>query len=112
MSLDIRPEQYPIVGENLLAALVEVLGSAVDSETLEAWRVAYAQLTAVLTGAEAALYAKAAWTGYRPFRVTRKQRESDEITSFYLMPADGGAVPSFVPGQYVTVKRFVGELVS
>jgi len=109
-SLNIRPEQYPIVGENLLASIVEVLGDAVDPDTLEAWRVAYGQLAQILIGAEANLYAGAAWSGFRPFKVARRVRESDEITSFYLTPADGGAAPSFEPGQYVTVKRFVGDL--
>jgi nitric oxide dioxygenase len=109
-SLNIRPEHYPIVGENLLASIVEVLRDAVDPATLDAWRAAYGQLARILIGAEADLYAGAAWSGFRPFRVARKVRESDEITSFYLTPADGGAAPSFEPGQYVSVKRFVGDL--
>lgn len=109
-SLNIRPEHYPIVGENLLASIIEVLGDAVDPATLEAWRVAYGQLASILIGVEANLYEGAAWSGYRPFKVERKVRESDEITSFYLTPADGGAAPGFEPGQFVTVKRFVGDL--
>ena len=109
-SLNIRPEHYPIVGENLLASVVEVLGDAVDSETLEAWRAAYAQLAGIMIGAEAKLYGAAPWSGYRPFVVSRKEIESDEITSFYLTPADGGAACGFVPGQFVSVKRYVGEL--
>ncbi|MET5012448.1 nitric oxide dioxygenase, partial [Burkholderia pseudomallei] len=83
------PEHYPIVGENLLASIVEVLGDAVDPDTLEAWRIAYGQLAAILIGAEANLYENAAWSGFRPFNVAKKVRESDEITSFYLKPADG-----------------------
>jgi len=79
-SLNIRPEHYPIVGENLLASIVEVLGDAVDAETLEAWRVAYGQLAQIMIGAEADLYANAAWSGFRPFKVARKVRESDEVT--------------------------------
>ncbi|MGG1946237.1 NO-inducible flavohemoprotein [Trinickia sp. NRRL B-1857] len=109
-SLNIRPEHYPIVGENLLASVVEVLGDAVDEATLEAWRAAYAQLAQIMIGAEAKLYDNAAWSGYRPFTVSRKVVESDEITSFYLTPADGGPAAGFEPGQYVTVKRYVGEL--
>jgi nitric oxide dioxygenase len=109
-SLNIRPEHYPIVGENLLASVVEVLGDAVDEATLEAWRAAYAQLAQIMIGVESKLYEAAAWSGYRPFKVARKHVESDEITSFYLSPADGGACCGFVPGQYVTVKRHVGEL--
>ncbi|MCM2492114.1 NO-inducible flavohemoprotein [Burkholderia glumae] len=110
VSLSVRPEHYPIVGDNLLAAIVEVLGEAVDAPTLDAWRAAYAQLAQILTGVEARLYAQAPWTGYRPFRVARKQRESDEITSFYLTPTDGGVAPHFEPGQYVSVKRYIGAL--
>ena len=109
-SLNIRPEHYPIVGENLLASVVEVLGDAVDEATLEAWRAAYAQLAQIMIGAEAKLYDRAAWSGYRPFVVSRKVVESDEITSFYLTPADGASAASFEPGQFVTVKRYVGEL--
>jgi len=109
-SLNIRPEHYPIVGENLLASVVEVLGDAVDEQTLEAWRAAYAQLAGIMIGAEAKLYGAAPWSGYRPFVVSRKEVESDEITSFYLTPADGGAACGFVPGQFVSVKRYVGEL--
>ena len=109
-SLNIRPEHYPIVGENLLASVVEVLGDAVDGETLDAWRAAYAQLAGIMIGVEAKLYSAAPWSGYRPFVVSRKQIESDEITSFYLTPADGGPACGFVPGQFVSVKRYVGEL--
>lgn len=109
-SLNIRPEHYPIVGENLLASVVEVLGDAVDDETLDAWRAAYAQLAGIMIGAEAKLYNAAPWSGYRPFVVSRKEVESDEITSFYLTPADRGPACGFVPGQFVSVKRYVGEL--
>lgn len=56
------------------------------------------------------LYEAAPWSGYRPFRVARKVRESDEITSFCLEPTDGGVAPRFEPGQYITVKRYVGDL--
>lgn len=44
------------------------------------------------------------WTGLRPFRCIRKERESETITSFYLCPVDGGTVPIFRPGQHVMVQ--------
>jgi nitric oxide dioxygenase len=109
-SLNIRPEQYPIVGRHLLGAMVDVLGDAVDQETLGAWQAAYGQLASIFVGTEAKLYESAAWSGFRPFKVARKIAESDEITSFYLTPADGSPACAFEPGQYVSVKRFVDEL--
>ena len=42
--------------------------------------------------------------GFRAFRVARKLRESDIITSFYLEPADGAPLWSPLPGQYLTLR--------
>ncbi|WP_234774592.1 NO-inducible flavohemoprotein [Paraburkholderia tropica] len=109
-SLNIRPEHYPIVGRHLLGAVVDVLGEAVDQPTLDAWAVAYEQLANIMIGAEAKLYEAASWSGFRPFKVMRKQVESDEITSFYLAPADGASAGGFEPGQYVSVTRYVDQL--
>ncbi len=109
-SLNIRPEHYPIVGRHLLGAVVDVLGDAVDQPTLDAWAVAYEQLAQIMIGVESKLYEAAPWSGFRPFKVVRKQVESDEITSFYLAPADGAPAGGFEPGQYVSVTRFVDKL--
>src|SRR5690606_5710012 len=40
-SLGVKPEHYPIVGENLLAAMKDVLGDAATPEILDAWAEAY-----------------------------------------------------------------------
>ena len=109
-SLNIRPEHYPIVGRHLLGAVVDVLGDAVDQPTLDAWTVAYEQLANIMIGVEAKLYEAAPWSGFRPFKVMRKHIESDEITSFYLAPADGAPAGGFEPGQYVSVTRYVDKL--
>jgi ferredoxin-NADP reductase len=44
------------------------------------------------------------WPGLRDFRVQRKmiEDESGSICSFYLAPVDGGPLPAFAPGQYLT----------
>jgi len=108
-SLGIQPEHYPIVGEHLLAAIKEVLGEAASDEVLAAWGEAYGLLADICIGREAELYREQAatpggWNGYRELVVERKQPESDIVTSFYLRPADGGQLPVFNPGQYVTVR--------
>jgi ferredoxin-NADP reductase len=48
--------------------------------------------------------AKAAWDGFREFVVQRRVIEdaAGSVCSFYLVPADGGSLPAFRPGQYLT----------
>lgn len=110
VSLQVLPEQYPIVGTCLLRAIREVAGAEVATdEVLDAWAAAYQQLADLLIGAEEQVYAAAAdtpggWRGARTFHVARKVIESDEIISLYLQPADGGAVMDFRPGQYIGLK--------
>lgn len=43
------------------------------------------------------------WEGFRPLRVARRERESDEITSFYFERMDGGRLPPHKPGQYIAI---------
>ena len=79
---------------------------------IEAWAAAYGQLADLLIGAERAVYesnaaAPGGWAGAREFRVSDKRRESEEITSFVLTPADGGAVMDFKPGQYIGLKLVI-----
>lgn len=49
------------------------------------------------------------WTSWRNFVVSRKVRESEEITSFYLQPEDGGSLPDFKPGQFLTIQVTIPE---
>jgi nitric oxide dioxygenase len=110
-SLYIRPEQYAIVGEYLLAAMKEVLGEALTPELLEAWGAAYWQLAGIFIKKEEDIYAKAdGWTDWRDFKIARKVVESAEITSFYLEPVDAKKLPAFKPGQYISVQVDVESL--
>ena len=107
-SLGVRPEHYPIVGENLLAAIKETLGDAATDEIISAWAQAYGNLADILAGMESDLYERSAaqsggWTGWRTFVVREKRPESNVITSFVLEPSDGGPVENFEPGQYISV---------
>lgn len=113
-SLHIRPEHYAIVGRHLIASISEVLGDGATPELLDAWTAAYGQLAALMSGHEQTLYDEkvslpGGWSGWRPFVVKDKVKESDEITSFYLYPVDGGAVADFKPGQYVSIRLFLPE---
>ncbi|WP_353718399.1 NO-inducible flavohemoprotein [Dyadobacter sp. 676] len=113
-SLHVRPEHYAIVGGHLIASIGEVLGEAATPELLGAWTAAYNQLAALMSGHEQKLYDEkvtlpGGWSGWRPFVVRKKVRESEEITSFYLHPVDGGAVADFKPGQYVSLRIFLPE---
>ncbi|MEQ9419991.1 MAG: NO-inducible flavohemoprotein [Rhodospirillaceae bacterium] len=108
-SLLIKPEHYPIVGENLLASIREVLGAAASDDIINAWAEAYGLLAEILIKREAEIYTDNAkkpggWEGFKPFRVIRKEKESSNITSFYLAPVDGAALPPFKAGQYITVR--------
>lgn len=114
-SLDIRPEHYAIVGKHLIASIEEVLGDAATPDLLEAWTLAYGQLADLMSGHEKTIYqqrtqSKGGWSGWRPFVVKEKTEESSEVTSFYLYPADGGAVADFKPGQYLSLRLFLPEL--
>jgi nitric oxide dioxygenase len=114
-SLDVRPEQYAVVGEHLIASIGEVLGEAATPALLDAWATAYTELASLMSGVEQGLYQRAAmqpggWTGWRSFIVRRKEEETADITSFYLYPADWGKVADFQPGQYVSVRLLLPEI--
>ncbi|KAJ4312998.1 hypothetical protein N0V94_007167 [Neodidymelliopsis sp. IMI 364377] len=111
-SLYIRPEHYNIVGEHLLKTMKTVLGDAATPDILGAWETAYWQLANIMIDKEEGLYEVAkGWTDWKEFRIARKEKEAEEITSFYLEPADANLkLPIFKPGQYISVNVFVDEL--
>ncbi|MEC3606110.1 NO-inducible flavohemoprotein [Bacillus glycinifermentans] len=108
-AIGVKPEQYPIVGETLLAAVKDVLGDAATEEVLGAWKKAYGEIAKAFIDIEQKLYKETeqlpgGWEGYRNFRVDQKVKESSLITSFYLMPEDGQPIASYEAGQYLTIK--------
>lgn len=66
----------------------------------DAWRI---YLETILRKAEPTP-GPTGWDGYRKFVVDRKVAESDTITSFYLVPEDGGTLPLYKPGQFLTIR--------
>lgn len=112
VSLAIQPEQYGIVGTHLLETMKAVLGDAATPEIMGAWGAAYWQLADIMIAKEKALYEETSyWHEWQDFIIARKEKESDEITSFYFEPVDANLkLPRFKPGQYVSVNLFVDEL--
>ncbi|HSH47750.1 MAG TPA: globin domain-containing protein [Halomonas sp.] len=109
VSLDIRPEHYPLVGECLMAAIGEVLGDAVTPEVAAAWQGVYEELAGLLIELEEYRYREfeqcpGGWRGPREFRIAAIRQESAVIRSFVLEPVDGGPVADHVPGQYIGVR--------
>lgn len=107
-SLGIRPEHYDIVGKYLLQAFAEVLGSGWTPQLHGAWSKAYSILARMLIGREVSLYKDfGEWQGWRSFRIHQKIAETEDIYSFYLVPSDGASLPSFIPGQYISVRIMI-----
>lgn len=111
-SLNVQPEHYPIVGENLLAAIHETVSAAIDTPTADtmtdAWEKAYSVLAGLLINAEKNLYDQAesqvsGWRGLREFTLVKREVESQGITSFTIKPTDKKALPTYQAGQYVSV---------
>lgn len=115
VSLNIQPEQYKIVGTQLIASIAEVVGEAATTEILEAWTLAYYQLAQIMIDLEKGLYQENAakpgsWNGWRNFIIKKIVDESTEIKSFYLYPEDGKEITEFYSGQFISVQVFVEEL--
>lgn len=109
VSLGIQPDQYPIVGECLMAAIGEVLGEALTPEIADAWGALYQELADLLIDLERQRYDAFArqpggWRGLRRFRIAATRQESAVIRSFVLEPEDGGEVAEHRPGQYIGVR--------
>ncbi len=84
------------------------MGEVADQKVMDAIAEAIQFLAHALIGREQTIYeeqksAKGGWNGFRTFFVERKVPESDVVTSYYLRPLDQGPLPTFKPGQYITV---------
>ncbi|MDN4606384.1 NO-inducible flavohemoprotein [Sporosarcina highlanderae] len=108
-SLGIQKEHYPIVGYHLLGAIKEVLGDAATPEIIAAWGEAYQVIADAFIGIENEMYdnaeeAEGGWRTFKEFELVKKVPESEVITSFYFKPVDGQKLPTYKPGQYITVR--------
>lgn len=108
VSLDIRPEQYAIVGENLLHSISEVLDVPMESELIAAWKAAYLQLADILIGVEKQKYDDLAaqnggWAGWRGFTIASIET-TDSGKRFVVKPQDNAAVLAGEDGSFISVK--------
>lgn len=108
-SLLVQPEHYDIVGHHLLETIQELAPDAFTPEVKAAWAEAYGLLAKLFIEREGQIYqtaqmAPGGWQGTRRFKVLRKIPESDYVTSFILVPVDGGALLSYQPGQYLSIR--------
>ncbi|MEU9647637.1 globin domain-containing protein [Streptomyces sp. NPDC048110] len=106
-SLGITPDQYKIVHENIMAAIVDVLGDAVTPEVARAWDEVYWLMANALIALEARLYAQKgveAGDVWRSMEIVDRIEESADAVSLVLRPADDSAPAPFRPGQYVSVQ--------
>ena len=73
-------------------------------------RRAAAARTPQLDEAEVRVPSAGAWSGWRDFRVVRRNFEdaAQSQCSFQLQPFDGAPLPAFKPGQYLTFSLQVG----
>ena len=113
VSLSITPEMYNVVGTYLIEAITEVLkgvGISFEGPLKEAWVRGYWYLAYLFIDREAQLYKSAGWLGWKPFKVVKRVKESEDITSFYLKPEDGSQLSPYKPGLYISVQLIVDEL--
>jgi len=76
VSLGIKPEQYPIVGQNLLAAIQEVLALPDEHPALLAWAEAYGVLADIFINTEEGIYKEneksdGGWRGFREYEIAK-----------------------------------------
>ena len=108
VSLGITEDQYGIVHEHLMAAIVEVLGAdVVTGDVAAAWDAVYWHMARTLIAFEHGLYAEAQVAPgdvFRTAQVTRRVEESSRVASFELAALEGEEpLADFLPGQYISV---------
>jgi nitric oxide dioxygenase len=103
-SLGVTPSQYVVVGRHLMAAIGEVLGDAATPEVIAAWDEVFWLFACLLVAEEARQYERAGSSFTRPLTphtVVGIDRDTDDVTSFLLLP-DTHVRPHRA-GQYVSV---------
>ena len=107
VSLGLSPDQYQIVHEHLMWAIVDVLGDAVTPDVAAAWDEVYWIMANMLVNKERGLYHAvhlAPETIWRTWRVAQRIQETDDVVTFIVERTDDRDIKPSLPGQYVTIK--------
>jgi nitric oxide dioxygenase len=106
-SLGIKPEQYQVVHDELMGAIVDILGEAVTPEVAAAWDEVYWLMANALINQERGLYSARGvkpQTVWREWALEKKIPESPDVMTFVFKRIDDRLVKTSLPGQYVTVQ--------
>ncbi|NID14563.1 MOSC and FAD-binding oxidoreductase domain-containing protein [Luteibacter yeojuensis] len=68
------------------------------------WKQSFAQMLEDEARPKASTQVAPAWNGYRDLVVESVRRESDAVSSFVLVSADGTSLPPPVPGQFLALR--------
>ncbi|MFI8470956.1 globin domain-containing protein [Staphylococcus warneri] len=101
-ALQVPPAGYDIVGENLIAAIKEVVGLDDDHEIIKTWKKAYQEIADIFISIEKDIYKDMLWDGFQPFKVETIEQVSSDIKAFTVSSGEYD-LSQFVPGQYITV---------
>ncbi|MBX0301555.1 hemin transporter [Cryobacterium sp. 1639] len=112
VSLGLRPDQYQVVHDHLMWAIVDVLGDAVTADVAAAWDEVYWLMANMLINKERGMYAMAGLssdTVWRSWRVSKRIQETDDVVTFVVERVDERDVKPSLPGQYVTIKMLMPD---
>ncbi|MCD8803804.1 nitric oxide dioxygenase [Staphylococcus warneri] len=101
-ALQVPPAGYDIVGENLIAAIKDVVGLDDDHEIIKTWKKAYQEIADIFISVEKDIYTEMLWDGFQPFKVETIEQVSSDIKAF-TVSSNEYDLSQFVPGQYITV---------
>jgi nitric oxide dioxygenase len=105
--LQVLPQHYSIVEDNLMLTIGEVLGDAVTEEVASGWKEAVQFLSGTLINVEENLYSEAekrqgGWRGWKQFLVKEHEKIADG-TVLVTLAADNLPI-DFSPGQFLTIR--------
>lgn len=106
-SLGVPSGHYEIVREHLFAAIGQVLGDAITPAVARAWNEVYTLMANSLIEQEAALYANAGVAPgevWRTVVVAAHEYDGAHAATLFLQPLEGERLPSYLPGQYISVR--------